>query len=112
MRAGFSRGDQRVLRVRLRVTNVGNRSGAAVPQIYVGRLPTVRVRTAPRQLAGFARVDLRSGRSRQVTVRVPREAYSFWDSGRDRWVTPRGRLRIFVGRDALTPVASTTVRVR
>ncbi len=33
---------------RFRVTNVGDRTGTAVPQVYVGRLPT-RVATPPRQ---------------------------------------------------------------
>lgn len=112
LRARVTKGDRTALVVSVRVTNRGGRAGADVPQVYVGRLPTRKVRTPARQLAGFARVELRPGQSRRVTIRVPREAFSFWDSARDRWVTPRGPLPVLVGHDALTPAARTTVRVR
>ncbi|WP_028645468.1 beta-glucosidase H [Nocardioides sp. URHA0020] len=96
--------------VRLRLRNVGDRTGRAVPQIYLGRLPGGPA-TPTRQLAGYRSVPLRAGASRVVTIRVPREAASYWDSQRDRWVTPHGRLRVVVGHRVTDVADSTTVRV-
>ena len=33
----------------------------------------------------------------RVTVRLDRHALSYWDEAADRWVTPRGRVRVYVG---------------
>ncbi|WP_244927819.1 glycoside hydrolase family 3 C-terminal domain-containing protein [Nocardioides sp. W7] len=94
---------------RFRVTNVGDRTGTAVPQVYVGRLPTP-VTTPRRQLAGYDTVRLAPGRSRTVKVRIGRESVSSWDAAADAWVTPRGRVRVFVGKD-VTATLSRPVRI-
>ncbi|MCW2840541.1 MAG: Beta-glucosidase [Aeromicrobium sp.] len=94
------------------VRNTGRRSGAEVAQVYVGRLPTDEVRTPPRQLAGFAKIELDPAESRRVTVRIPRQALSYWDTDRDEWVTPAGRTRVFVGSSALDSALIGSVRVR
>lgn len=94
---------------RFRVTNVGDRTGTAVPQVYVGRLPG-RVATPPRQLAGYDTVRLRPGRSRTVQVRIGRESVSSWNTATDAWVTPRGRVRVLVGNDVRATLGR-TVRI-
>ena len=53
--------------MQLTVTNTGARTGTEVAQVYVGRLPTS-VPTPLQQLAGEARVTLRPGQSKRVTV--------------------------------------------
>ena len=53
--------------VSFEVTNTGSRAGAAVAQVYVGeRRPTVP--RPPRELRGFARVELAPGETKQVSV--------------------------------------------
>jgi beta-glucosidase len=76
--------------------NTGRRAGTEVAQVYAGQLPT-RVATPPKQLAGWARVDLRPGQQRRITVSLDGGSLSYWDTARDRWVTPRGSLLIYVG---------------
>lgn len=88
--------DSRARTVSFTVRNTGRRAGAEVAQVYVGRLPT-RVQTPPRQLAGWARVDLRAGRDSRVTVALDQRSLSYWDTGRDRWVTPAGAVPVYVG---------------
>ena len=77
--------------------NASNRTATEVAQVYVGRLPTNAVATPPRQLAGFARVALAPRERRSVTVTIPRRSLSYWDSGSQHWVTPTGRLTVYVG---------------
>jgi len=87
---------ERIPRVRFTVTNTGRRSGTEVAQVYVGRLP-VGLPTPPKQLAGVARVTLRPGERRTVTVSLDRLSLSYWDSAADHWVTPAGRVSVLVG---------------
>jgi beta-glucosidase len=89
--------------IRVQVRNTGRRAGTEVVQVYVGRLPGV---SSPvRKLAGFAKIDLRPGQWGDVRVDIDRRAFSYWDSARDRWVTPSGRVPIHVG------ASSTDVRL-
>jgi beta-glucosidase len=90
---------ERIPRVRFTVTNTGRRTGTEVAQVYVGRLPTS-LPTPVKQLAGVARVTLRPGESRIVTVSLDRRSLSYWDSQADRWVTPAGRVKVLVGRSS------------
>jgi hypothetical protein len=55
------------------------------------------VPTPPKQLAGFAKVNLDPRDRERVTVTLDRHALSYWDEAADRWVTPRGRVRVYVG---------------
>jgi beta-glucosidase len=96
----------RSVAAQVRVTNVGDRAGTAVPQFYVGRLPTA-VPTPRRQLVGYDAVRLAAGRSTTVRVRIDRTSLSYWDVATDRWVLPSGRVRVHVGSDVETTTSRT-----
>ncbi len=84
------------VRVQFNVRNTGRRTGAETAQVYVGELPTS-VPTPPKQLAGFAKVTLDPRGRERVTVTLDRRAFSYFDAGRNTWVTPGGRVPIYVG---------------
>ena len=104
-------GEQGIPRVRFTVTNTGSRTGTEVAQVYVGRLPT-NLPTPVKQLAGVARVTLRPGESRTVTVSLDRLSLSYWDSQADRWVTPTGRVAVLVGSSSRNIELSGTLTIR
>jgi len=62
----------------------------------VGRLPAS-VPTPVRQLAGVARLTLRPGQSKRVTVELDPRSLSYWDTSSQRWVTPAGEVSVLVG---------------
>ena len=78
---------------------------------FVGRLPTS-VPTPPRQLAAFERDELGAGQRTRVTLTIPRRSLSYWDSDARRWVTPTGRVAVYVGGDSQSSPLTGTVRVR
>lgn len=81
---------------RLSVRNTGKRAGKEVVQLYVARAD----RTADepiKQLAGFAKVALKPGESRTVTLALDPRAFGFWDSATHHWVARAGRYRLLVG---------------
>ncbi|MFD5752506.1 glycoside hydrolase family 3 C-terminal domain-containing protein [Streptomyces sp. NPDC127033] len=85
--------------VRVEVRNTGRRTGSDVVQVYIGHLST-RTDTPERQLVGFARVSLKPGERETVTIEVDRRKLSYWDESRSRWVTPTGKVPVYVGRSA------------
>jgi beta-glucosidase len=85
------------VRVSFRVRNRGSRRGTDVPQVYVGIPEAPGVEQPPRWLRGFERIGLRPGKSKRVTIRLPRRAFSQWDADAGRWRVARGCHRIEVG---------------
>ncbi|WP_409060750.1 glycoside hydrolase family 3 protein [Streptomyces sp. SYP-A7185] len=79
------------------VTNRGRRTGAEVPQVYVGAPRGAAVEMAVKTLAAFDRVELRPGQSRRISVRIAERRLSYWDTDRGHWVRPEGRRAVYVG---------------
>ncbi|MET9085939.1 glycoside hydrolase family 3 N-terminal domain-containing protein [Streptomyces sp. NPDC004237] len=85
------------LEVTFTVRNTGRRTGVAVPQVYVGPSPDLRLDQAVRVLGGYRRLVLRAGERRRVTVRIAARTLSSWDARRHRWVLGTGRRTVWVG---------------
>ena len=77
------------------VTNTGSRAGADVAQLYLDD-PTA-VGEPPRQLAGFQRVSLAPGQSRQVTFEVTPRSEEWWDAAANGWSSSPGAYGVYVG---------------
>jgi beta-glucosidase len=83
--------------------NTGKREGAEVAQVYV-QLPAA-VGEEFRRLAGWEKVTLKPGESREVTVALHPLTLAVFDEKANRWETPRGTFRVFVGgSSAATPL--------
>jgi beta-glucosidase len=81
--------------VRVRVTNTGQRAGADVVQLYVG--PPASTGEPPRQLKGFAKVDLAPGAATVVSFTLGPSALSIWDGASGGWVLRPGTYRAMIG---------------
>jgi len=98
--------------VSFRLRNASNRAGAEAAQVYIGRLPTRFVATPPRQLAGFEKVRLAPRQRRRVTITIPRRSLSYWDTGSQHWVTPAGRVPVYVGGSSEDTALAGVITVR
>jgi beta-glucosidase len=83
------------VRTSVLVTNTGTRSGTATPQVYLG-FPA-KSGEPPRRLVATARVPLSPGESKRVTLTVPRQAYSLWNSGAHNWDVASGDYTVWAG---------------
>lgn len=73
--------------VSVSVRNVGERTGVAVVQVYVGTPdPSAPTHT----LKGFERVELGAGESSRVHVALPQRAFARWDVRVHDWRVPEG----------------------
>lgn len=95
--------------VQVTVHNTGTRTGSQVVQVYIGNLPTNAVATPSRQLAGYAKVTLKAGESRTVTVSIQRRTLSYWDTATQCWVTPKGATGVYIGTSATTTTFAGTL---
>jgi beta-glucosidase len=77
------------------VTNTGSRAGADVAQLYLN--DPAGVGEPPRQLAGFQRVSLAAGESRQVTFEVTPRSEEWWDATANGWSSSPGAYGVYVG---------------
>lgn len=102
--------DKKAATVSLKVTNTGKRTGAAVPQLYLG-FPKA-AGEPPLQLKGFTKVTLKPGQSKRVTIPISQQDLAVYDSAADQWKVVPGDYRVRVGDSSdHTPLhATTTVR--
>ncbi len=82
--------------VRVRVTNLGERAGAEVVQLYVRDLEASVVRPV-RELKAFAKVALEPGESRELAFTLAPRDLAYWHRGLGRWVVEGGTFAIEVG---------------
>jgi beta-glucosidase len=76
--------------------NTGKREAAEVAQVYVGDAHASVPRPV-KELKGFARIQLKPGESRHVTVTLDRRAFSFYDVKKKDWSAEPGQFGILVG---------------
>jgi len=81
------------------LTNTGTRAGADVAEVYVGdsHAPVPR---PVKELKSFAKVNLNPGETKNVTVRLDRRAFSYYDVGKHAWTITPGTFDVSVARSA------------
>jgi beta-glucosidase len=96
------------LHVRFRVTNTGTVAGKDVPQIYASPVSTKW--EAPQRLAGWDKVLLQPGESKEVEVSVEPRVLGMFDEKSRTWRTPKGKVKLMLAHDAAgTNASSVTV---
>lgn len=87
--------------VHLRVTNTAGVPGSEIVQVYVGYPETENVKggyRSPKVLRGFAKVkDLKAKETRDVSITLDEQAFSFWNVEKTKWDFDPGTYKIMVG---------------
>ena len=82
--------------VNLKLTNSGEMAGSEVVQVYVKDIEAS-VERPDKELKAFQKVKLEPGASRNVTVQLDKNAFSFYDETKSEWVVEPGKFEILVG---------------
>jgi beta-glucosidase len=83
------------VRVSATVTNIGDRTGSDVAQLYVG--DPASTGEPPRQLEGFQRVNLEPGQSARVSFVITPQSTSWWSDTANGWTQTAGLYHVYVG---------------
>jgi beta-glucosidase len=93
------------LHVRFKVANTGSVAGKDVPQLYVS--PLSGKWEAPKRLAGWDKVSLQPGESKEVEIAVEPRVLGMFDEKSRTWRVARGKVRLTLAEDAAGTNAST-----
>ena len=97
--------------VEAKVSNVGGMDGDEIVQIYVRDIKSDR--TVPvKALKGFKRIKVAAGKSETITVKLPYEAFSYYNTGTKEFQVEEGDFEILVGQSSDKIVATKTIKVQ
>ncbi len=88
-----------VFTVSFDVTNIGDRAGADVAQLYVADDHS-RIPRPAKELKGFTKVSLQPGETKHVTINLGARAFAYYDVAAKRWHIAPGNFGILVGRSS------------
>ena len=105
-------GPRGAMRARVTIKNTGGRDGDEVVQLYLGAptKPPADGQVAPQSLVGFARVHLKAGETRAVTIALPARRFQYWSERKGAWVRMSGARRLAAGGSSRDLQASAEVR--
>jgi len=86
-------------RVSFDISNIGNRSGAEVAQVYIADTGTS-VSRPPKELKGFVKVNLKPGETQRATVELNLRAFAYYDTDAAVWKVPAGTYKVLVGESS------------
>ena len=86
-------------KVTFRIRNAGERDGAEIAQVYVGRNSDTVFRPV-KELKGFKKVFLKAGEEALVEVLLDDKAFRFFDTRTNTWEIESGIYTIMVGPDS------------
>ena len=84
------------LTVSVDVTNTGKLAGKEVVQVYVHDR-TAKLARPPKELKGFAKVELQPGETKTVSVRLDFRAFAYYHPAYRQWITENGEFDILIG---------------
>lgn len=98
------------LQLKFKITNTGAVKGKDVPQLYVA--PVSARWEAPKRLAGWEKVELAPGESKEVSVTIDPRLLGVFDSKSKTWRIAKGGYKVLLAHDAAdAKAASITVQL-
>jgi len=92
------------------VTNTGARPGDEVAQVYVSAPPSSVLRP-PRELKGFARLNLGPGETKTATVSLSRDSFAYFNDQAKAWTVDAGSYTVNVSASSRDPRLTGSVDV-
>ena len=83
-------------KVTFTLTNTGSVAGAEIAQLYVAK-PDATVFRPAKELKGFAKVFLKAGESKTVSIPLDDKTFRYWNVATDSWEVEGGSYQLLVG---------------
>lgn len=97
-RKSFS-GDE-TANITFNIQNTGNYDSDEVAQLYVS-FPDSKVEMPVKSLKGFARVFIKKGETKTVSVSLKADDLKYWDIASNKWTLSPGKVNLFVGSSSV-----------
>jgi beta-glucosidase len=102
--------DEDTITVSVDVTNVGNRAGKEVIQLYVKDKESTVIRPE-KELREFAKVELQPGETKTVSFELSKRAFAYWNTEIHDWHVETGEFEILIGSSSKDIKCSEIVKV-
>ena len=102
--------DSDELTVTVTAKNVGSRPGKTVVQLYIGEKNPVVMRPV-RELRGFEKVYLEPGESKEVTFKLSKRDFAYWNVDIHDWHVHTGDFTVEIGKSSRDICCRETVKV-
>jgi len=89
-------GENESLTATIEVKNTGAVEGAEVVQLYIQDQESS-VKRPIKELAAFAKVHLRPGETKSVSLTIDKYAISYFDEDRNAWIAEQGLFTLLTG---------------
>ena len=86
--------------VSFNLTNIGDRKGAEIAQLYVKDVESS-LKRPTLELKGFEKVSLLPGESKRVTITLDKKAFAFYSEDEKSWIVEPGKFNILVGSSCI-----------
>ena len=87
---------EKSVKVSFDLTNEGEMAADEVVQLYVHREDAT-VEWPAKELKAFARVSLKAGQKKTVTLEIPMDDLRYWNVGKNAWDLEHGKLLLLLG---------------
>jgi beta-glucosidase len=88
--------DNGIVNVSFNIRNTGNYDSDEVVQLYVS-FPDSKVERPAKALKGFARVFVKKGEAKPVTIPLKGSDLMYWDTNANKWTLEPGKIEFFTG---------------
>ena len=90
----YAKDDQ--IKVTFDVSNIGNREGAEVVQVYIGKHKS-KVKRALKELKGFKKVYLEKGSKKTISISIDASTLAYYNTAVSDWSVEKGVYYLYVG---------------
>lgn len=97
--------------VSCKVKNTGDRDGAEVVQVYIGK-PNSVVQRPLKELKAFRKVTVTASRTEEIELKIPINALKYFDENAQDWVLESGEYVVYLGNSSDHIVQQKTVHVK
>ena len=99
------------LEVNVKVSNIGKMDGDEIVQVYVRDVEAEHI-VPIKSLKGFKRIHVPAGESKTVSIKLPYEAFSYYNVSSKEFKVEGGEFEILIGQSSEKIVAKKTLMVK
>jgi len=94
--------DSEIVNISFNIQNTGDFDSDEVPQLYIS-FPGSKVERPAKELKGFARIFIKKGETKNVTIPLKGSDIAYWDTNAKKWIIEPGKIEFFVGSSCADP---------
>lgn len=102
--------DTDTVTVSFKIKNTGDVDGAEIAQVYIADKDSTIFRPA-KELKAFIKVFLKAGEEKEISVKLSKRAFAFWNININDWMVETGEFDILVGASSRDIRLSKTITV-